>query len=175
MWLLGRKIKVQLFKVQQVYLLEWDQCGALTFYSQLHLTVTYSYTVAPLHRRLPVTKQAWSATYYAFPPKKALFAETEKCYCFPCPSIIYHQTGWTNINLLYLEDSTEIACLEGLTLWCPEINQWKWPLAWWRTIFMAWRQWPSTALQTLLIFWLAVTEMIQFFLRNITPETCSKT
>ena len=32
-------------------------------------------------------------------------------------------TGWTNVNLLYFPDSIEIAYLEGLTLWCPEINQ----------------------------------------------------
>ena len=46
-------------------------------------------------------------------------------------------TGWTNVNLLYLPDSIEITSLEGLTLWCPEINQSKRPLAWWCTIFMA--------------------------------------
>ena len=56
-------------------------------------------------------------------------------------------TGWTNVNLLYLLDSIEIASSEGL---CPEINQSKRPLAWSCTIFIAWRQWPSTASQTLL-------------------------
>ena len=30
-------------------------------------------------------------------------------------------------NLLYLSDSIEVASLEGLMLWCPEINQSKWP------------------------------------------------
>ena len=35
----------------------------------------------------------------------------------------------TNVNLLYLPDSIEIASLEGLTLWCPEINQSKQLLA----------------------------------------------
>ena len=34
----------------------------------------------------------------------------------------YTQDG-QNVNLLYLPDSTEIASREGLTLWCPEINQ----------------------------------------------------
>ena len=34
-------------------------------------------------------------------------------------------TGWTNVNLLYLPDSIEIVSLEGLTLWCAEINQLK--------------------------------------------------
>ena len=38
-------------------------------------------------------------------------------------------TGWTNVNLLYLPDSIEIASLEGLTLWCSEINQSKRSLA----------------------------------------------
>ena len=38
-------------------------------------------------------------------------------------------TGWTNVNLLYLPDSIEIASLKGLTLWCPEISQSKQPLA----------------------------------------------
>ena len=54
---------------------------------------TDSYTVAPSRRRLPVTKQAWSATAILRGPflqKKALFSETEKCYCFPCSSVIYH-------------------------------------------------------------------------------------
>ena len=37
-------------------------------------------------------------------------------------------TGWTKVNLLYLPDSIGIASLEGLTLWCPGINQSKWPL-----------------------------------------------
>ena len=31
-------------------------------------------------------------------------------------------TRWTNVNLLYVADSIEIASIEGLTLWCPEIN-----------------------------------------------------
>ena len=39
-------------------------------------------------------------------------------------------TGWTNVNLLYLPDSIEIASFEGLTLYCPEINQSRQPLAW---------------------------------------------
>ena len=38
-------------------------------------------------------------------------------------------TGWTNVNLLYLPDSIEITSLEELTLWCPESNQSKQPLA----------------------------------------------
>ena len=52
-----------------------------------------SYTVAPLQRRLPVTKQAWSATAILWGPffqKKALFSETEKCYCVPRSSVINH-------------------------------------------------------------------------------------
>ena len=40
-----------------------------------------------------------------------------------------YTTGSTNINLLYLPDSIEIASLEGLTLWCPENNQSKQLLA----------------------------------------------
>ena len=35
----------------------------------------------------------------------------------------------TNVNLLYSPDSIEIACLEGLTLCLPEINQSKQPFA----------------------------------------------
>ena len=31
-------------------------------------------------------------------------------------------TRWTNVNLLYLPGSIEVASLEGLMLWCPEIN-----------------------------------------------------
>ena len=38
-------------------------------------------------------------------------------------------TGWTDINLLYFPYSTEIASLERLPLWCPEINQSRRPLA----------------------------------------------
>ena len=38
-------------------------------------------------------------------------------------------TGWTNVNLLCLPDSIEIASLEGLTLRYPEINQSKQLLA----------------------------------------------
>ena len=38
-------------------------------------------------------------------------------------------TGWTNVDLMYLSDSIETASLEGLTLWCPEINQSKQLLA----------------------------------------------
>ena len=66
-------------------------------------------------------------------------------------SIALRHTGWTNVNLLYFSDSIEIASLEGLMLWCSEINQSKRPLAWWCMTFMASRQWPSKALQTLLI------------------------
>ena len=50
-------------------------------------------------------------------------------------------TGWENVNLLYFPDITEIVSLEGLTLWWSEVNQSKQPLAWWCTIFIAWRQW----------------------------------
>ena len=39
------------------------------------------------------------------------------------------QDGQTQI-FLYLPDSIEIASVKGLTLWCPEINQSKRPLAW---------------------------------------------
>ena len=45
-------------------------------------------------------------------------------------SILLVITGWTNVNLLYLSDSIEVASLERLTLWCPETNQSKRPLAW---------------------------------------------
>ena len=82
------------------------------------------------------TYQAWSQRLHYMHEKKWIISVT---------------TGWTNVNLLYLSDSIEIASLEGLTLWCPEINQSKRLLAWWRTIFMAWRQWPATTLQTWLI------------------------
>ena len=44
--------------------------------------------------------------------------------------IVIDDTGWTNVNLLYLPDSIEIASLEGLTLWCPESNQSKRTVAW---------------------------------------------
>ena len=44
--------------------------------------------------------------------------------------------------------STEVTSLEGLMLWWPEVNQSKWPLAWWFTILIDCRQWPSTALKT---------------------------
>ena len=44
-----------------------------------------SYAVAPLHGRLPVTKQAWSATAILWGP----FSETEKCYCLSCSTVIY--------------------------------------------------------------------------------------
>ena len=48
-------------------------------------------------------------------------------YCFK----EHETTGWTNVNLLYLpEDNIEITSLEGLMLWCPEINRSKRPLAW---------------------------------------------
>ena len=62
---------------------------------------------------------------------------------------VQQATGWTNVDLLYFPDSIEIAYLERLTLWCPEINQSKQPLTLQCTIFMAWKQWSST-LQTLL-------------------------
>ena len=45
-------------------------------------------------------------------------------------NIMFQNTGRTNVNLLYFPESIEIATLEGLTLWCSEINQSKWPLAW---------------------------------------------
>ena len=31
-------------------------------------------------------------------------------------------TRWTTVNRLYFPDSTEIASLQGLMLWCPEIK-----------------------------------------------------
>ena len=34
-------------------------------------------------------------------------------------------TGWKKVNLLHFPDSIEINSLEGLSLWCPEINQLK--------------------------------------------------
>ena len=40
-----------------------------------------------------------------------------------CHEFDASSTGWTNVNLLYLPDSIKIASLEGLTLWCQEINQ----------------------------------------------------
>ena len=44
---------------------------------------------------------------------------------------VVHITGWTDVNHLYFSDSIEIASsLEGLTLWCSEINQSKRPLSW---------------------------------------------
>ena len=51
----------------------------------LNTLVADSYTVAPLHRRPPVTnKREARLPYYG-----ALFSETDKCYCFPCSSITY--------------------------------------------------------------------------------------
>ena len=57
-----------------------------------HVLTPDTYTITPLHRRLLVTKQPWSAIAILWGPfllKKALFSETEKCHCFPCSSIIY--------------------------------------------------------------------------------------
>ena len=51
-------------------------------------------------------------------------------YCFKEIAYNLKATGWTNVNLLYLPDSIEITSLERLTLWCPEINQSKRPVAW---------------------------------------------
>ena len=69
---------------------------------------------------------------------------------------------------LYLLDSIEIA--SG----AQKSNQSKRPLAWWCTIFMAWRQWPSTTLKTLLISDLQF-RVNTIFSRNVTSETCSET
>ena len=38
------------------------------------------------------------------------------------PYLVLQSTGWTTVNLSYFPDSIEIASLEGLTLWCSEIN-----------------------------------------------------
>ena len=45
-----------------------------------------SYTVAPLHGRLPVTNKRDAR----LPDYGALFSKTEKCYCFLCSSVIRH-------------------------------------------------------------------------------------
>ena len=57
------------------------------------------------------------------PWREAIFILSGKCkrFTFVHPMLVH--TGWTNINLLYLPDIIEIASLEGLSLWCPEINQ----------------------------------------------------
>ena len=58
------------------------------------------------------------------------YESREKSYSDIKPThIMLTDTGSTNVNLLYLPDSIEIASLEGLTFWCPEINQSKRPLA----------------------------------------------
>ena len=99
----------------------------------------------PCHKRLEC--ELWKAAI------DHLFRSLPSCYLSMSP---YFQHLSKNHRMdkrksFYLPDSIEIGSLEGLTLWCPEINESKRLLAWWRTIFMAWRQWPSTVLQTLLI------------------------
>ena len=52
------------------------------------------------------------------------------CFLYCCTLVrLSTFTGWTNVNLFYFPGSIEIASLQGLTLFCPEINQSKQPLA----------------------------------------------
>ena len=43
------------------------------------------------------------------------YSNTPDICAFACPLF----TGWTNVSLLYLPDSIEIATLKGFTLWVP--------------------------------------------------------
>ena len=65
-------------------------------------------------------------------------------------------------------DSIEIASLEESTLWFPELNQSKHD-------FHGLKPMTFHPVVDIVYFWLTVTEIIQFFLLNVTPETCSKT
>ena len=77
----------------------------------------------------------------------------------------------TNVNLLYFPDSIEIVSLNGLTLWCSEINQSELPL----------HDFHGLKIMTtfhyvadIAYFWLAFTEIINFFSLCVTSETSSK-
>ena len=85
-----------------------------------YLISSDSYTVALLHRRLPVTnKRETRLPYYGAGPfllKKALFSEIEKCYCFSC-SIIYRHLMF---SASYVKDSLStisINSVNGMPLW----------------------------------------------------------
>ena len=72
-----------------------------------------------------------------------------------------------NATFLYLPDSMEIASLEGLTLWCPEIKQSKPPM------FIEDNDLPPCCRHCLFLTCCYRDNLI--FSRNVTPETCSNT
>ena len=85
-------------------------------------------------------------------------------------------TGWTNLNHLYLPDSIEITSLEGLTLWCPEVNQSnKTAVGIVMHDFHGLKTMTSYRIADIAYFCLAVTDTIQFCSRSVTSETCCKT
>ena len=85
-------------------------------------------------------------------------------------------TGGTNVNLFYLPDSIEITSLEGLTLWCPEINQSnKAAVGIVMHDFHGLKTMTFHHIADIAYFSLAVTEIIQFCSRNVTSKTCCKT
>ena len=81
---------------------------------------SHSYTVAPLHRRLLVTKQVWRATAILrgfFSRKKALFSETENCYCFPCSSAVCHHLMFSASYFKSSLSTISIKRVNAMPLW----------------------------------------------------------
>ena len=82
-------------------------------------------------------------------------------------------TGWTDVNLLYFPNSTEISSLEGLTFWCLEINQSKRALHGYAQF--SWLEDSNLSLRCRCCLFLTCSckdDLI--FLRNVTSETYSK-
>ena len=76
--------------------------------------------------------------------------------------------GCANENLLYLSDCIEITSLEGLMLWCPEINQSnKTAVGIVMHDFHGLKTMTFNRIADIAYFLLAVTEIIQFCSRSV--------
>ena len=75
---------------------------------------------------------------------------------------------------MYLPDSIEIASLEGLTLVGPEINQSNQAVGIVMHDFHGLKTVTFHQVADIAYFWLAVTEIIQFFSRNVTSRHVPK-
>ena len=84
------------------------------------VNLTHDKKCIPIHYRLSFQ------LFINSPPRWTRLAVLQKML-----KLLPRSTGWTSVNLfLNLLDSIEITSVEGLTLWSPEINQSKRPLAW---------------------------------------------
>ena len=107
--------KVSRIHIMQFIWFGFTMCLSHEFWlkvSEIHI-MPDSYTVAPLHRRLPVTNKSEARLpYYG-----ALFSETEECYCFPCSSIVYRLLMFSTSYFKSSLSTISIKSVNAMPLW----------------------------------------------------------